>query len=129
MRQAALELYATSLNNIALAHLKLGRYREGVACVDAILHTPLLRAALESAATPQMTSTTPLGKALLRRASCLVKLGEWAAAAANVQTLTEANAAASLAPDAACVQLAEAIAAGRTAEAEKEKKMMRRMFS
>ncbi|KPA75466.1 hypothetical protein ABB37_08379 [Leptomonas pyrrhocoris] len=135
-------LYATSLNNLALVHLKLGRYREGVACASAILDDSKLRAALDTthnsadpskkaAARPPQppTSDTPAGRALLRRASCYVKLAEWAAAEADVATLMRAHAAAGTAPDAACVQLTESIRHGRKAETETEKKMMQRMFS
>ncbi|KPI83463.1 hypothetical protein ABL78_7498 [Leptomonas seymouri] len=133
----ALQLYVTSLNNLALVHLKLGRYRQGITCVTAILESPKLRAALDGThakAGPfnnatRPTSDTPAGKALLRRATCYVKSGEWAAAEADVTTLMHAHAEAQTAPDPACVQLTEAIRHGRKAEAEVEKKMMQRMFA
>jgi uncharacterized protein (DUF934 family) len=141
-----LQLYATTLNNLALVHLKLGRYREGVACATAILEKPALRAALDgapgctnvhdssSSPAPKKgvslpTSTTPAGKALLRRASCYVKLSEWAAAEADVKALMDANAGAGIAPDPACEQLTTAIRQGRKTETETEKRMMQRMFA
>lgn len=138
-QQEMLQLYAITLNNLALVHLKLGRYHEGVTCATAVLEQPKLRAALDSTQTrtrgadshavAPLISATPAGKALLRRASCYVKLGEWAAAAADVQALMDAHAAAHEAADPACVQLAEAIQRGRAADTAREKKMMQRMFA
>lgn len=137
LQEEMTQLYATTLNNLALAHMKLGRYREGVKCATAVLEQPALRAALDAGAeqcTPARFSDTPAGKALLRRAACYVKLSDWALAEADVCTLRRAAAGAAAASggdalDAAVVQLTQEVEQGRKAEAAKEKKMMRLMFA
>ncbi|KAG5512165.1 hypothetical protein GH5_07645 [Leishmania sp. Ghana 2012 LV757] len=131
------QLYATALNNLALAHMKAGRYHEGVKCATAVLEQPALRAALDAGAqgcTSARFSDTPAGKALLRRASCYVKLSNWALAEEDIRTLTAVSGGGT--PDGggdvldvAVMQLAQAVAQGRQAEAAKEKKMMQRMFT
>lgn len=138
---AMVQLYATTLNNSALAHLKLGRYREGVNCASAVLEVPALRAALDdiSGSAPLRACETPVGKALQRRASCYVALCDWAAAEADLQALAELSRATqapsgsvSVLPghdDAVVAQLRRAVEEGRQAEAAREKKMMQRMFA
>ncbi|KAG5487460.1 hypothetical protein LSCM1_07415 [Leishmania martiniquensis] len=137
LRVEMTQLYAATVNNLALAHMKLGRYEEGVKCATAVLEQPALRAALDAGAqdcTSARFSDTPAGKALLRRASCHVKLSNWALAEADIRTLTVASGGGapndgSDALDAAVVPLARAVAHGRQAEAAKEKEMMQRMFA
>ncbi|CAJ1016284.1 hypothetical protein NXY56_000288 [Leishmania guyanensis] len=138
------QLYATTLNNLVLANMKLGRYQEGVKCATAVLEQPTLRAALDAGAQSRASahfSDTPAGKALLRRATCYVKLSDWALAEADICTLKAAAAAAasgggaahpaggSDALEAAVLQLTHAVEQGRQAEVAKEKRMMRRMFA
>ncbi|KAG5511624.1 hypothetical protein JKF63_07220 [Porcisia hertigi] len=132
------QLYATAINNLALAHIKLSRYREGVKCATAVLEQPRLRAALDAGVqrcTPARFSDTPAGKALLRRATCYIGLSDWALAEADLHTLTttvhgEATCACGADTlDTAVVQLTNAIQKGRQEEAVKEKKMMQRMFA
>ncbi|CAJ1005495.1 hypothetical protein Q4I28_000815 [Leishmania naiffi] len=142
LQAQATQLYATTLNNLVLAHMKLGRYQEGVKCATAVLEQPTLRAALDAGAQSRASahfSDTPAGKALLRRATCYVKLSNWALAEADICTLKTAAAASggggahpaegSDALDAAVLQLAHAVEQGRQAEVAKEKRMMRRMFA
>ncbi|CAC22677.1 conserved hypothetical protein [Leishmania major strain Friedlin] len=138
LQEEMTQLYATTLNNLALAHMKLGRYQEGVKCATAVLEQPALRAALDAGAeqcTSARFSDTSAGKALLRRAACYVKLSDWALAEADICTLRRATlegahaASGGDALDAAVVQLTQAVEQGRKAEAAKEKKMMRLMFA
>ncbi|TPP52394.1 RNA pseudouridylate synthase family protein [Leishmania donovani] len=138
LQEEMTQLYATTLNNLALAHMKLGRYQEGVKCATAVLEQPALRAALDAGAeqcTSARFSDTPAGKALLRRAACYVKLSDWALAEADIRTLRRATpegapaASGGDALDTAVVQLTQAVEQGRKAEAAKEKKMMRLMFA
>ncbi|GET85629.1 hypothetical protein, conserved [Leishmania tarentolae] len=135
---AAAQLYATTLNNLALAHMKLGRYQEGVRCATAVLEQPTLRAALDASAEQCVSarfSDTPAGKALLRRAACCVKLSNWDLAEADIRMLRSAASGGATAAsggdalDAAVVSLAQAVEQGRKAEALREKKMMRLMFA
>lgn len=124
-----------TLNNLAFAHFKLGRFREG------------------AAATTCLVSRVPgyqgNAKALLRRGHCRLGLGDTAAAGEDAAALiravalavkageVEANSAefggmsaaavAAMAPDAAA--LGEAVDSAKRAGHEKEKKMYQRMFA
>lgn len=143
-------LYATILNNLSLAYLKLERYREGVACATALLSQPVLRAALlrdskqksvdedqngESCSggpvdyeNYRVAVASPLGRALLRCATCHFHLSNWTAAQQHLELIAEYYMEA---PDldSGLVNLKAAIETHLRLESEKEKAMMRRMFT
>lgn len=116
------ELYGATLNNLALVHLKLGRYRDGVAVATTLLEV----------LPTYTTHFTNNAKALLRRASCAIHLCDFEAAEKDLATLRAlaADPSTAAAVDVAAVNnVADDLAKAKGAVASEEKDMWRKAFT
>ncbi|KEG10367.1 hypothetical protein DQ04_03811010 [Trypanosoma grayi] len=106
-------LNAAVQNNLALVHLKLGRYAKGVECATSVLALP---------------GHGSDAKALLRRASCYLRLGKTAEAVADVDAVESNARATGVPPDTEVANLREEIRLAKEEAKVKEREMCRKMF-
>lgn len=102
-------LYGLALNNLTLAHMRLGRYSEGARTATCVLER-----------VPGFTNNI---KALMRRARCYVQLSEFDLAAKDIATLQ-----AQTPLDLGVAGLVEELKVSRDTYALREKKMFKGMF-
>ncbi|ORC85458.1 uncharacterized protein TM35_000352020 [Trypanosoma theileri] len=109
-----MELYAAVQNNLALVNLRLGRYPEGVRSATVVLSIP------EHAANT---------KALLRRASCNLHLGNLEKAESDLDAVERHSQMTGAGPvDPAVVKLRAEIAEAKKEAERKQRDMCKRMF-
>ncbi|KAH9601293.1 hypothetical protein LSM04_002261 [Trypanosoma melophagium] len=110
-----MELYAVVQNNLALVNLRLGRYPEGVRCATAVLSIP-----------EQTTNT----KALLRRASCNIHLGNLEKAEIDLDAVERHSQLTGVGPvDPTVITLRAEIATAKKEAERKQREMCKRMFA
>ncbi|EPY23934.1 hypothetical protein STCU_07389 [Strigomonas culicis] len=122
-QQQMLYLYIVAMNNLAQAHLKIGRFREAALCAtDVVRFCAWHRAHVATA--PAGSVAEAEAKALLRRAAANVQLQCWAQVDEDLAQLAQRQV-----QDAAIDAIRGDVEKGRAAEKAKQKKMAQRMFS